>query len=180
MTHSKHQDNQKSDGGQKRSSGCELKVDKCIRTPCYLEGYEIFGLVDAGATHSFLDEEWAKKHDIEISPVEGKIVQCMQGSEIPRVGLARNLHLENGNKNIVVNLEVAKLSGGEKLILGLDLFKSLNFQLLNVPFTWPRSDMESGVVQAKNIQHNSLEDREGIPEDGIVSEWKEVLEENQK
>ena len=47
----------------------------------------------------------------EVEPQSGKIVQFMDGSELPRLGVVRGLKLENGNKVLNVDLEVASLSG---------------------------------------------------------------------
>ena len=180
VTHSNEKKNEFSKIQRKNSKKEEMEEPsnkKYVRTPCLLQGHKIFGLVDAGATHSFIDYEWAKSHDLTIILVkEGKIVQCMDGSEIPRIGVVKQAKLENGTNSILVDLEVAKLSGGEKLILGLDLFKPLNYQLLNVPFTWPQSIQSPPTIPKAITQ---LPNDGKIPTDGIVSEWKESIERNQ-
>ena len=149
----------------------------CLHTPCYLEGEKIIGFVDAGATTSFISKKWVEIRGFKIVPRVGKILQFIDGSEHPRIGAVENLLLENGIKKIKVNLEVAALSGDEELIIGMDLFKPLGYELLNVPFTWPeKKPIEN--THKKEVGR-ILERPIGVGEDGIAEEWRKVLEDNQ-
>ena len=105
------------------------------------------------------------------------IVQCMDGSTVPRIGTVEGLRLENGRKAIKVNLEVAKLSGGEELIIGMDLFKPLGYELLNVPFTWP--NVEEVKEPKKEKPKTPDKYPPGVGEDGIAEEWRQVIADNQ-
>ena len=114
-----------------------------------------------------------KENNIEVQPVEGTIKQCINGSEKRRIGIARSLTLENGSNSINVDLEVADLSGSEKLIIGIDLFKKLGFGLSGVPFTVPQKKLTSEKIP-------KVEVKEGQKLEDLPIEWREVLEVNQK
>jgi hypothetical protein len=42
-----------------------------------------------------------------------------------------------GKESANILLEVANLNGEVKLLIGMNLFKQLEFKLKNVPFLWP-------------------------------------------
>ena len=51
------------------------------------------------------------------------------------------MKLENGNKNIIITLEVADLSDtSEQLLIGIDLFELLGYKVMGVPFVTPNSN----------------------------------------
>ena len=148
----------------------------CLRTPCLLEGEKIIAFVDAGSTSSFVNRAWVEKHDIPIVPQGGKIIQILSKSEEPRIGIVEGLTLENGTKKIKVNLEVGELSGEEELVIGMDLFQPLGYELLNVPFTWPnRAEVPE---PPKEKMKEPVNRPPGVDENGIAEEWKQVLSDN--
>jgi len=135
------------------------------------------GLVDAGATTSFIDRRFAERCGWRIAPRMGNVRQAIDGSEKKRIGVVENLRLENGSRDIVVTLEAVDLSGNEQLILGLDLFRSLGYELRNVPFTWPAVRNETASIrmaEATREAEAKLPEAEALPE-----EWREVLSANE-
>ena len=84
------------------------------------------------------------------------------------------MKLENGHSCLDVQLEVADLGDNEDLLIGLDLFKQLGYEIANVPFTWP-----SAVTPVNNITvgdaNTTIPRPVGIGEDGIAPEWRKVL-----
>ncbi len=102
----------------------------------------MMAFVDNGATNSFVNQKWVERMGWEVTPKAGKIVQFMDGSEIPRIGVVEGLTLENGHKILQVDLEVAKLSDDEDMVIGMDLFKPLGFELLGVSFAWPTREVK--------------------------------------
>ena len=104
------------------------------------------------------------------------IIQFIDGSTKPRTGVAEGLTLENGNKVIKVDLEVAKLSGNEDLVIGIDLFKPLGFVLMNIPFSWPSPRIENTTSKTSST---IMPLPKGIAEDRIAEEWRSVLDANQ-
>ena len=74
-----------------------------------------------------------------------------------------------------MDLEVADLEGDEEMVIGRDLFRVLGYEVLNVPFTWPQC--EDTTRQPKERTHEEVP--EGIGEDGVAPEWKELIEQNQ-
>ena len=102
----------------------------------------------------------------------------MDGSSLPRIGAVIGLTLENGSKVLQVDLEVADLSGEEELIIGIDLFGPLGFQVLGVPFAWPlRNEQVATIAEQERQQPNDFPP--GVDEQGIADEWKAMLERNQ-
>ena len=93
--------------------------------------------IDGGATTSFISKSWVLQNKLPIIPKGGKIVQFLSGSELPREGVVKGLTLENGNRKIIVDLEVATMSGEDQLVIGIDLFEPLGYKLQGVPYTWP-------------------------------------------
>jgi hypothetical protein len=88
-------------------------------------------------------------------------------------------------KRINVTMEVGDLSGDTKMVIGLDLFKPLGYQLQNIPILYPtENDMKKTKKKKKNnkYQNNdtSLEElsKYGIGSDGIAEEWRKVLADN--
>jgi hypothetical protein len=148
----------------------------CLRTPCYLEGEKVIAFVDGGATTSFVDRQWIEKRGLAIEPRTGTLTQFVDGSTLPRIGVVSGLCLENGKKSLRVDLEVANLSGEEEVVLGIDLFESLGFQVLGVPFAWPSRDDD---VKTKAKVPTNQELPNGIGSDGMAEEWKEVIARNQ-
>jgi len=160
----------------------------CLQTPCTLNGKRLMGLVDAGATISFVDRKFAEESGWKIIPKKGKLRQAFDGSDRDRIGIIENLQLENGLRSIEATFEVADLSGNEKLILGMDLFPKLGFELRNVPFTWPTPKIEEKLLKKDEEDDEDVSDgndesrntgKGGTNEDSF-EEWKEVLEANRQ
>ena len=68
----------------------------------------------------------------------------------------RGLELWNGEKKLHVTLEAGDLSGGEKIILGLNLFEPLGYQIQNIPILLPTAKEEVPKVKEKNSLEQSL------------------------
>ena len=73
-----------------------------------------------------------------IAPRRDIITQFIDRAEKPRIGVVEGLVLENGQHRIQVDFEVANLEGGEEMVIRMDLFKLLGFEIIGAPFTWPR------------------------------------------
>ena len=111
-----------------------------------------------------------------IEPQSGSVKQAFANTQVPRIGIIRKKLLENGQKRVLVDLEVANLEDQETLIIGLDLFKLLGYEISNIPFTWPQpSDNHAKKMKPSydDIRPN------GVDQNGIAEEWKKVLEDNQ-
>ena len=90
--------------------------------------------------------------------------------------IVREITLENGQKVLKVDLEVADLSGEDEMVIGMNLFEPLGFAVTGVPFTWPLVIKEPELKKEKKFDlPEKLIDRDGIP-----FAWKKVLEDNQK
>ena len=109
-----------------------------LRTPCILNGEKVIAFVDGGALHSFIDVKWVTKQGLLIAPRRSVITQFIDRAEKPRIGVVEGLVLENGQHRIQVDFEVANLEGGEEMVIRMDLFKPLGFEIIGVPFTWPK------------------------------------------
>ena len=139
-------------------------------------------MVDPEAMISFVDQDLALRNGWRIHPCKGSIKQAMSGSDLPQLGEIRDLELLNGNKRLMVTLEVGNLSGEEEVILGLNLFEPLGYQLRNIPILLPTVNSDSTERKketqevAKNINDELME--YGINEEGIPEEWKKILKDN--
>ena len=157
--------------------------EECIHTPCYLDGVSVMGLVDSGASRSFISQQWVNQHKLTVTPAVGVIKQFASNSSIPRIGRVEGLHLECGRRDLLVDLEVVSMDD-EDLVIGIDLFRPLGFELMAVPFTWPSKDKERGAEKKKNEDASATgaklrSDRPaGVSEDGIAEEWRQVLADN--
>jgi hypothetical protein len=157
----------------------------CLRTPCILEGERVVAFVDAGATTSFIAKSLVDKHNWSVVPQQGKIRQCLTGSSVPRIGMVESLSLENGNKCIRADFEVADLDGEESLIIGVDLFEALGYSVQNVPFTWPTIGTK-GLKDDSGMSDLDVEEPTGVQSelpatvgpDGVAEEWRSVLRDN--
>ena len=127
-------------GTQKNKKEQPMKKSSAagLRTPCILNGEKFIAFVDGGASHSFIDVKWVTKQGLPIAPRRGVITQFIDRAEKPRIGVVEGLVLENGQHRIQVDFEVANLEGGEEMVIGMDLFKPLGFEIIGVLFTWPR------------------------------------------
>ena len=66
----------------------------------------------------------------------------------------------------------------EEVIIGIDLFGPLGFQILGVPFAWPdRGNCAMQGNAAKREENVTLPT--GVDENGIAREWESVLARNQ-
>jgi hypothetical protein len=111
-------------------------ADQGLVTLCVLQGFPVMALVDSGANTSFVSREWVVQQGLKVCPVQGVIQQCIDGSEMPRVGVLKDVILENSSHRVVVTLEVVDLSGEQQVLIGLDLFPLLEFKITGVPFLW--------------------------------------------
>jgi predicted aspartyl protease len=146
-----------------------------VEISCTINNVQIIGLLDTGANVSVIDEKYAKQNNWEIESVSGEIILATIGKAQPRVGRIKT-KVVIGSKTVETNLEVVSLSGGEKLLVGMDLFKKFNFQLRNIPFTWPTAkEKEVTAIEEKN----KLQLSAAISEDGVADDWRGVLERNQ-
>ena len=73
------------------------------------------------------------KQGLPITPRRGVITLFIDRAEKPRIGVVEGLVLENGWHRIQVDFEVANLEGGEEMIIEMDLFKPLGFEIIGVP-----------------------------------------------
>jgi hypothetical protein len=151
-------------------------LDQGLVTPCILDGKPVMALVDSGANTSFVSRDWVLKAGLPIRPVTGVIQQCIDGSEMPRLGVLKDVILENGKYRVKVTLEVVDLTGEQQMLIGLNLFQQLGFKISGVPFLWPQVPE---VAQAATEVEKQVEDRPaGVGEDGVHEEWKQVLADN--
>jgi hypothetical protein len=154
----------------------ELKEDSTsstgLRTPCILEGERVTAFVDSGASNSFVSKTWVEKCRVPIEPKEGAVYQFIGGSEQPRIGKAKSLTLENGCRVIQADFEVAELEGGEELVIGIDLFQLLGFEIVGVPISWPQTvkKIEETVKPVENFERP-----DAVNQDGVAAEWKEMF-----
>ena len=56
--------------------------------------------------------------------------EALQTNVQPRIGRVLDVLLENSKKSILVDLAVVNLDGNEKLILSLDIFPKLGFEII--------------------------------------------------
>jgi hypothetical protein len=149
-----------------------IALGHCVETPCLLNDIQIFGLVDPGSNVSLIDKKWAEAAGWAISPVEGHIVQALDKSRQPRIGVCRGVELRNGTNKFKVDLEVADLSQETKLILGMDIFSRLGYSMTGIPFTWPTDPPPP--VEKPPVQPD-------IPvSGGIPDSWRKVIKDNQE
>lgn len=163
---------------EKITKAPEQEQHNGLHTPCILDGQKIIAFIDGGATHSFISKKWIEARNLPIVPRKGVIRQFIDGSEKPRVGAVEGLVLENGVRRIQVDLEVAELEGGEDMVIGMDLFQPLGFEIRGVPFTWPRVPDEVKPPDSK-ISMKELNRPPDVDENGIAEDWMTVLEDNQ-
>ena len=125
--------------------------------------------------------EVVEKYKWKSVPVQGVIKQAMTGSEVKRIGQVQDVEIKNGSKRITATLEIGQLSGDISMIIGLDLFSPLVYELLNVPILFPKEEIE--VNKKKKPELDQVVDSEelkkcSISENGISLEWKKVLKDN--
>jgi hypothetical protein len=112
--------------------GVGSQLQSCLCTPCILEGEQVLAFVDSGASVSFVSKALVLRMGWHVSPRDGNVQQCLSGEQVPRVGAVEGLTLENGSRRLKVDLEVAVLSGGEEMIIGIDLLGKRKHQQLLV------------------------------------------------
>ena len=143
----------------------------CIEVPCTVNGERIIGLLDTGSNVSLINEELVQQCQWKITPQTGRITQAILGEDKQRIGEISNAEIKSGQNTVIGNLEVAKLSGDIKFIIGMDLFNKLGFQLHNIPFSWPENKKQIKPKKTEEIE-------EMVENDGIVDEWRDVIEDN--
>ena len=147
-----------------------------LHTPCFLEGEKVIAFVDGGASNSFVSKNFVEKKKWVIEPQSGSVKQAFANTQVPRIGIIRKKLLENAQKRVLIDLEVVNLEDQETLIIGLDLFKLLGYEISNIPFTWPQpTDNHTKKVKPKYDDTKP----DGVDQNGIAEEWKKVLEDNQ-
>ena len=152
--------------------------DRCVHTPCFLQGERVIVFVDSGASSSCISRSWVQQRGIAIKPVAGTLSTAIDGVHHVRIGMVENLLLENGTKSIRVDLEVVDLFD-DNLIIGIDLFKPLGFTLVGVPFTWPQTP-ETVVTHKDNVSDSQLLWKSlDLLDNGTSLTWQRVLQDNQ-
>ena len=144
------------------------EVSQFLEVPCLINGKKVFGLLDTGANVSVIDMDLVHKFRIKVEPAKGIINQAFEGNKSPRIGVVRVM-LEAGKKKLKVDLEVARLSGETKLIIGMDLFNKLDFKLSNIPIMWPEPESDMKIKSEMKIDKKE-ELPSGIDSDRIAKE----------
>src|SRR5690348_5446144 len=75
-----------------------------------------------------------------------------------------------------VDLEVAELFGEDQLVIGIDLFKQLGYELNRVPYMWPIKNTD---LYGKKVKTELYTMPLGVSLDGIAKEWEQVIVDNQ-
>ena len=70
-----------------------------------------------------------------------------------------------------------ELFGEEILIIGMDLFHRLGYEIHGVPFTLPQKPVEVIEKEKKEVVRVDLPDSVGL--DGFLESWRKVLADNQ-
>lgn len=147
--------------------------DRVLYTLCYVNGRLIQAKVDSGANKSVIDRRLVKEMGLTIIPRRGRLRQAFKQSTMRRLGVVKDVRLENGDKVLSVELEVAYLDD-EKLLIGLDLFKDLDYAIMNIPFTLPAVPQE--VPKKDNNDTDLPPNVDPITRHAV--EWKESIEYN--
>ena len=139
-------------------------------------------LVDNGATCSFISQEFVKEHNLPVVSRSGVIQGAMTGSDCNQVGEIHGVEIRNGTKKIVATLEVGSM---EKytMIISLDLFKPLGYEIHNVPVLFPKDEEEVKPLKMKITQGTDAKKELAyfeIGTDGIANKWKGILDDNGK
>ena len=72
------------------------------------------------------------KQGLPIAPRRDVITQFIDRVEKPRIGVVEGIVLENEQHRIQVDFEVANLEGGKEMVIRIDLFKLLGFEIIEV------------------------------------------------
>ena len=110
-----------------------------------------------------------------IISASGVLKQVIQWYDQPQIGYVTNIFLQNGIKQIVVDLEVANFNDNDTLVIGLNLFEFLDYELKCVPFTYPREISEDPPKKFKSPTTLPA----SVDLNGIAEKWKQVLVDNQ-
>ncbi len=146
-----------------------------LLTPILLNGMELHAQVDQGAGTSFIDLELAKELKLTIHAKKGNITQALSQSSKPRIGMVYGLRLQNGKKDVVVDFEVAKLEMGAKVVIGLNFFGLLGYEIRGIPFLKP-------TTSTLNLENSDQVKKSSYPEiktlGPIYESWQKVLNDN--
>lgn len=151
-----------------------------VKAPCEIEGKRVMALVDSGASRSLISLKLVEELGLVVVPKTGQLKQVTAGSEVPRIGIVRNVNLRCGRKKIDAMLEVVNLDDYD-LVVGGDRMYDLGIHMVGVPLMWPDeiitpSDGKSGKPQISTDEDETLPP--GIPPSRIAPEWEQVLADN--
>ena len=156
----------------------EESSDNSILIPCTINGKRIFGLLDTGANLSIININLVNEMGLTIQPRKGTISQAISGEVKPRLGIVENLELKAGKTSVIANFDVADLSDDLELIIGMNLFNKLGFQLSNIPFTWPDTISTKNKTKLEIFNEDLVKPPPNVGQDGIADEWRQIIEEN--
>ena len=151
--------------------------DGKIEVPCTVNGHRLIALLDTGANRTVVDQLLAEEQGWKIAPRKGTITQAEAEQKVKRIGVIEDTTIKVGGKSWTGPVEVMQLSGDVQLLIEMDTFSTLGFQLNNVPITWPEEVME---MEEKKRKKDLVEQElpSNVDENGIATEWKKVLKDN--
>lgn len=153
-----------------------------IVTPVILnDSFSCLAVVDTGATHSVISTKVAEDLKLPIKPVDG-VIQFGDAS-MPRVGTTQ-IQIKNGDKSLFTEIEVYPLHS-DAMLIGLDLFKKLDYQLSGVPFLPPKIEKDSHALDEEFLNsddkiESTREESEVVASIDDFPKLRELIDENQR
>ena len=153
-----------------------------IVTPVILnDSFSCLAVVDTGATHSVISTKVAEDLKLPIKPVDGVI--HFGDASMPRVGTTR-VQIKNGDKVLSTEIEVYPLHS-DAMLIGLDLFKKLDYQLSGVPFLPPKIEKDSHALDQEFLNSDGKIETEEKDSEVVASiddfpKLGELIDKNQR
>jgi hypothetical protein len=168
------------------TDGPPWPVTRSIVAPCMVNGQKIYALIDSGAEISFISLTLVHELNLTVLPSAGTLQMAMQGMNVKRIGRVADMELWCGKYKIRRDMEILDMEKSINAIIGMDLFQTLNIQIINVPTQWPDvindSTMEIFAYPLLEFPAEAIDESDTPPpevHEDLVEAWKPLIAINQ-
>jgi transposase InsO family protein len=124
-----------------------------IKIPISINGFNVFGFIDVGASHTFIDVKWGREHGLQEEPVTVKLGLAVKGVfgnasvRFPKVQLVTSTH------GVEVDAVGVDLPNGDSvaIALGRDVLSLLGISIHGLPHEFPDLQQDATDVQDMSI-----------------------------
>jgi hypothetical protein len=103
-----------------------------LKIPIIINGTRVYGVLDTGASHSFISPRFAKELKLDIQPSNSKVILA-DNSTVPHLGTTPPLLVESTNSSVLHSFQLLDMSSLVNCLIGRDLISKIGVGFTNLP-----------------------------------------------